>query len=152
MTAVQEEILEHYGIKGMKWGVRRDRRTLDRLAGRKTSSKSTGKKTSAEDRVRTSRRSAKSNRRTLSNQEIREQIDRLKLERELSKLTNEDLNPIRTKIMNILGQAGTNVGRQAVEAAIKVALSRALTTGNSSDAAQQIADLIAKQAKDKKKD
>lgn len=31
-------ILYHYGVKGMKWGVRRDRAVLDRLAGRKTTS------------------------------------------------------------------------------------------------------------------
>jgi hypothetical protein len=30
-----DEALEHYGIKGMKWGVRRDQATLDRAAGRK---------------------------------------------------------------------------------------------------------------------
>ena len=24
----------HYGVKGMKWGVRRDKEELDRLAGR----------------------------------------------------------------------------------------------------------------------
>jgi hypothetical protein len=32
-----EEALEHYGVKGMKWGVRRDQATLDRKAGRKPS-------------------------------------------------------------------------------------------------------------------
>lgn len=28
-------MLEHYGVKGMKWGVRRDQATLDRAAGRR---------------------------------------------------------------------------------------------------------------------
>ena len=29
-----EEAIEHYGVKGMKWGVRRDQAVLDRAAGR----------------------------------------------------------------------------------------------------------------------
>jgi hypothetical protein len=31
---LDEEALEHYGVKGMKWGVRRDRAALARAAGR----------------------------------------------------------------------------------------------------------------------
>lgn len=31
-------LLWHYGVKGMKWGVRRDQAVLDRLAGRRTRS------------------------------------------------------------------------------------------------------------------
>lgn len=30
-----EDFLEHYGVKGMKWGVRRDQALLDRIAGRR---------------------------------------------------------------------------------------------------------------------
>jgi hypothetical protein len=29
------EVVEHYGVKGMKWGVRRNQAALDRAAGRK---------------------------------------------------------------------------------------------------------------------
>jgi len=33
-SLLDEDELAHYGVKGMKWGVRRDQRALDRAAGR----------------------------------------------------------------------------------------------------------------------
>lgn len=39
-----DEAIEHYGVKGMKWGVRRDQATLDKAAGR-TKEGSSDKKT-----------------------------------------------------------------------------------------------------------
>lgn len=32
----EKSYLEHHGVKGMKWGVRRDQALLDRIAGRRT--------------------------------------------------------------------------------------------------------------------
>lgn len=47
-----EEALEHYGVKGMKWGVRRDQATLDRAAGRR-SIKKARRSQDKEDRQKT---------------------------------------------------------------------------------------------------
>ena len=38
-----EDVLEHYGVKGMKWGVRRSQAELDRAAGRVTRKRSRNK-------------------------------------------------------------------------------------------------------------
>lgn len=126
----QLEILEHYGIKGMKWGVRRDRRTLDRLAGR-TTSKGSSKKTTNSDKNQTKkaqRRADVRNRRNLSDRDIRGKIDRLKLERELSKLTAEDLSPIRSKVTQMLSDAGWQVGKN-VSVAVLTVLTRKYLAG-----------------------
>lgn len=118
MTDEAEGVLAQYGILGMKWGVRRDRRTLDRISGRKAGkprpNKAEQDKARLERRTedqgaRTSRRSARQAKRTLSDDDIKSRINRLKLEKELTKLTNEDLRPIRTKLAETLSKAGWDV-------------------------------------------
>ena len=37
MTQDIDDVLEHYGVKGMRWGVRRSQAELDRAAGRRIS-------------------------------------------------------------------------------------------------------------------
>lgn len=59
------DVLEHYGTKGMKWGVRRSRRSLSRAA-----KASTGK--SVKD---------------LSDQELRTVVNRMNMEQQYSRLT-----------------------------------------------------------------
>lgn len=129
-TETQLEILEHYGIKGMKWGVRRDQRTLDRIAGRKTSEGSSKKTTNSgkNQTKKAQRRSDVRNRRNLSDRDIRGKIDRLKLERELSKLTAEDLSPIRSKVTQMLSDAGWQVGKN-VSVAVLTVLTRKYLAG-----------------------
>lgn len=43
LTLEDKEFLKHYGVKGMKWGVRRDQATLDRLAGGRNLRKAQGR-------------------------------------------------------------------------------------------------------------
>ena len=138
-----DDDLLHYGILGMKWGVRRDRRTLDRLAGRDQELKTTkykitvdgpepdkvmsylddliekdkaarrkalssqGPSEQANERAKTNaqvlreRKAAKEDRRTLELKDLKDRLERFKLETELAKLTNDDLAPAKTFMARI---------------------------------------------------
>lgn len=81
------DILAHYGIKGMHWGVRRTRQQID---------------ADAEDvvKVKTHKAKVKTNRTTdvLSNKELQELVNRMNLEQQYSRLTAPDKNSWQYKM------------------------------------------------------
>lgn len=84
--------LKHYGVPGMKWGVRKDRSRVS----------STGKRTRKEQASRKSRQDASNRRRSLSDQDLNKLVKRMESERKLKNLVEEDLRPGRTKAKKIL--------------------------------------------------
>lgn len=95
-----ESYLEHHGVKGMKWGVRKSR---------KGSSKSSSKKRKKEDVSK------------LSDEELQKRTKRLLLENnymnaetQYKKLSDKRLHKGRTILIGILATAGTQVATQYV--------------------------------------
>ena len=124
---VQDDELYHHGIKGQRWGVRRFQNPDGTLtsAGKKryamadvvtihpngqiTSSKRDAKRAAAKAR-REAKRQEKSdvkNRRTLSDKELQQKIQRLQMEKQLKDLTRNDLHHGRSEADSILKQIGT---------------------------------------------
>ena len=141
-TIAEAEDLLQYGVLGMKWGVRRDQRTLDRLAGREQTKKVVKKTAKVEKRLAdrkwdlelteakkaaekkrkktassaiTERKAARDMRRALDNQDLKDRIQRLKDEAELKRLTNADLHPNSTAVKGILTEAGKKAATRQVE-------------------------------------
>lgn len=101
------DILEHYGIKGMKWGIRRTEEQLRRVRG---------KLESDANRAEVERRkSTYKNRRTLSDDDLRKEVSRLELEKKYKNLVDEDVRPGRTAVQKFLKSTG---GRVLTSAAI----------------------------------
>ena len=81
MSTEAEVFLAHHGIKGMKWGVRRSRQFLDRLAGRTT------KPRRGSDDYNTTQGLRNKKSRDLTNDELKAINARLQLERTYSDLS-----------------------------------------------------------------
>ena len=116
--------LFHWGVKGMKWGVRRYQNKDGSLtpAGKKRQ-----KKLTADEKERASRKNDLKNRRTMSDAELRKKIERLKMEKEFKSLTNEDINSGKTFVNEVMSSAGKKVLTIAAAGAMAYGVKVAMT-------------------------
>ena len=101
--------LDHYGVKGMRWGHRK----------RKVSS-------SSRSNQRKSRREMKRNRRTLSEADLNRNLDRLRKEKQLKELIDEDVNPGKKYIQDVLKKSGDRLLPAALAAGGAYALAQVM--------------------------
>ncbi len=119
MTSV-EDILEHYGTKGMRWGVRKRRNEKDRA---KQFKGGTGSKKS--DPLK-----------DLSDKELREILNRMQMEQQYKSLTSgrngnsRGQDAVRAGASFAAGIA-TNVARQQITNAVNAQVAKALTARRS---------------------
>lgn len=103
-----DDYLFHYGVLGMKWGVRKDRVKKSRQKKRAT-------RKQIRD-VKKKRREAAKNRFILSDAELQSRIRRLEQEKRLKDLTDAELSPGRKYAKDTLKKAGD----RTTDALIKV--------------------------------
>lgn len=108
LTLTHEEYLAHYGVKGMKWGVRKDRRnpvSTIRSAHSKAKAKETSKRSSERreiDKIRTSKKKAK----YMTDDELKKSINRLNLEAQYNRLSFEVYSPGKKFVKDFLLRTG----------------------------------------------
>ncbi len=106
MGMTLDDILEHHGIKGMKWGHRKDQ--AQRQVKRKV------KQIKSERKVKAKRQKIITGRRRLSDAAIKEHIERFQSEKRLKDLVEADIKPGRTVTKKILSESGQKVARTVV--------------------------------------
>ena len=98
---MNENVLQHYGVLGMKWGVRRTPAQLARARGNKKSSSS---EESEDYKKAHTSKSVKS----MSDKELRDRLNRLQMEQQYSKLNPGTASRGKDVASRIL-KAGTTV-------------------------------------------
>lgn len=116
--------LYHWGVKGMKWGVRRYQNKDGSLT---SAGKKRQKKLTADEKERASRKKDLKNRRTMSDADLRKKIERLKMEKEFKSLTNEDINPGKSFVNEVMSSAGKKVLTIAAAGAMAYGVKAAMT-------------------------
>lgn len=130
-----EDFLAHYGVKGMKWGVRRDRTTravdITATPGRRIKAKGGMYHPHTEEAIRARRlaqQGKKSHASSLTNAELRTVIERMNLEQQFNslpvnqsrgrKITNAILGSTGDQHINAVGAAVTKgVAKKSARAA-----------------------------------
>lgn len=111
---MDNQYLMHYGVKGMKWGVRKDRYEKAFRPGPKgtpsaaeRTTRATGDILSATKRlVSRKKMRPKQDYSHLSNSELQKRINRLQMEQRYSDLTNPTLSRRKQKVVDFLDVAG----------------------------------------------
>lgn len=120
---MEDNELYHYGVKGMKWGVRR----YQNKDGSRTAAGKARDKANANSTIKTQRKNDLKNRRILSDRDLNEKINRLKLEKQFKDLTEADIKPGRTAVKNFLKSTGGKVVTSAAVGALAYAGHAAMT-------------------------
>ena len=119
-----DEELYHYGVKGMKWGIRRSPAQLGHKTGTKKKKKSgvvdavkkiaanRKQKKAEQASVQRQKKLKKKKISDMTDDELRERIARLELEKRYRDLMPKDTHKGQQFVMDILSSSASNIGKQ----------------------------------------
>lgn len=123
-----EDFLAHFGVKGMRWGVRKDRSsgpqpiTTHSRPGKKVTAKGGGGRPPHEDAKRAvalAQKARSSTTHSLSNEELKDLLTRLDLESRYTKL-----NPPKKTVKSFIAQQLSIAGQQELKKVMQGDLTR----------------------------
>lgn len=114
-TIEKNDELYHYGVKGMKWGVRRTAAQLGRAIKKAGSSLkrsiSESNKRANERKRERELKEMKGKPKKMSSDELKGRIERLKMEKEYRSLMNETRNRGRKTVGDVISDIGKNTAK-----------------------------------------
>ena len=113
--------LYHYGVLGMKWGVRKS------INSGVSNSKKKFSRDQEDNRIKGSRKKDVKNRRKLSDEDLKKKIERLKMEKQLKELTAEEISPGKKFVSDVMSSSGKKVAGTLVTGATLYAVKVAMT-------------------------
>lgn len=125
MSNQVDDDLKHYGVPGMKWGIR--------------------KRSAAEEKERAERFTAKKKRRVISDKELNDRIERLQKEAKLKELVEKDLSPGRKMARQIMSDSGEKVMRNVTAGAMTLAVgvaTKKIMSGKDEERASEVAKIL----------
>ena len=111
-----ESFLAHYGVRGMKWGVVKSQ--VSKLGPQRSRK---------EQNLRTQRKDQLKRRRTLSDKDLNNILDRMNKEKRVKELIQEDLSPGKTFIKSTLRKSGAQVAGVVATGVLMYGIRGALT-------------------------
>lgn len=100
------DYLEHHGVKGMKWGVRKAKRSVSKLNKKRTSKYS--------DDYNATRKFRRKSSKQLSNSELKALNRRMELEQNYNRLSTSSVNRGMSVAKKVLSTAGVVGGLYAI--------------------------------------
>lgn len=131
MSDIVDNILSHVGVKGMKWGIRKDRSSdvsiIDRHKKLKTSGGFNRPAHPDAIRARTLGQIGKSSGlKALSDHELQVYASRLQLEQNVKRLNFNEMNPGKKFVATVLGRSGNSLASEGVNRGTKEVGKKAL--------------------------
>ena len=123
-----DDILEHHGVKGMKWGVRKPRPS----SGARRSSRASEPRTRKVQKTRSPSYKKPAKTDLLSNDELRRSNERLRLEKEYNTLISEVKRQNRSKGQKFLQDTVMKVGQEILKDVVKSQIKDAIKKQKSS--------------------
>lgn len=107
---MNEDYLCHHGVKGMKWGIRKNRRTSSGIFSRKSKKKTEKQNVKSEKKQEQKR--PKKRLKDLSDAELQNKIRRLQMEKQYRDLKRDEVSVGKKLLGDILKTSGKTLGVQ----------------------------------------
>lgn len=129
--------LKHFGVKGMKWGIRRTdaqlghepvdlhktKKRVEAAGTIVTESQNINKKVSSKKQRKIKKQQVQTAK-AMTDKELRERVNRLNMEQQYAKLTTEQMNAGKVNVDRVLAEVGTAVAVTNSVLAIALAIQK----------------------------